>query len=63
MPATPTNTSQQVTVTSPMQLRSSDEVFAQGLARDIETLAYQLNQLSRALDALRADLQARGVIT
>jgi hypothetical protein len=63
MPANPTTSSQQVTVTSPTQLRSSDEAFAQALARDIETIAYQLNQLSRTLDALKADLRARGVIT
>jgi polyhydroxyalkanoate synthesis regulator phasin len=47
---------QQVTVTSPTQLRTASEPYAQALARDIETLTYQLNQLSRQVAELKAQL-------
>lgn len=48
MPATPTPpTTAQVTTTSPTALRSAGLAFSQALARDIETLTYQLNQVSK----------------
>jgi hypothetical protein len=48
MPSNPTAVAQQITVTSPSLLRSAKEPFSQALARDIEALSYQLNQLLRA---------------
>jgi antitoxin component HigA of HigAB toxin-antitoxin module len=52
------DTAQQITVTSPTQLRNAanDVAFAQALARDIETIAYQLNQLSRQIADLKKQL-------
>lgn len=53
----PNNTpTQQVTTTSPSQLRSSNvelSQVSQALARDIETLTSQVNQLLRMVAALQ----------
>jgi hypothetical protein len=55
MPATPTASTQQITTTSPTALRSAGLAFSQALARDIETLTYQLNQLSKQVASVRQD--------
>lgn len=52
------DTAQQITITSPTLLRNAanDVPFAQALARDIETLAYQVNQLLRQIADLKKQL-------
>jgi hypothetical protein len=52
------DTPQQVTITSPAQLRTAanNVTFAQALARDIETLAFQVNLLSRQIQELKKQL-------
>jgi hypothetical protein len=56
MPQNPITQAQQVTITSPTQLRAANEPYSQALARDLETLAYQLNQLSRQVADLKAQI-------
>jgi hypothetical protein len=63
MPNPNPSTGPQVTPNSPAQIRSANVPFSQSLARDIEPLAYQLNELSRTLADLQRQLRAQGLIT
>jgi hypothetical protein len=51
-------TAQQITATSPTQLRNAanDVAFAQALARDVETIVYQINLLSRQIQELKKQI-------
>lgn len=54
MPSSPVPTkAQQITVTSPAEVRSANVPFGQALARDVETLAQQVNLLTRLVEELR----------
>jgi hypothetical protein len=55
-PITSPAAAQQVSVTSPSQLRSANAPFSQSLARDIETITYQLNQLAKSVGSTLQNL-------